>query len=418
MRMGVGPDRFLRQAWLDAVADLVSEGRDAAHIEACLDGMLADEIQGKEARVKTRRVLMRVWVMPFPERVVRRDEALELWRQVEAPDRLWLHWGLLLSTYAAFFDLAGAVGRLLSLQGNFTTDQVLRRMTEQWGHREIIEKVTRLGLRSLIDWGVLATDSAGGAILPTLPLEASLGVVQLWLLGCALPQDGGAIALDDLLSSPQLFPFRVTMGIGDILGSDALALDRQGGGLDVVRLREAAGRIVTQGLPKPPAKAQDGSTLTVASVAAKPSGGLRPSRVYLVACVSQKKDGSDQAQHLYTSPLFQKARAYALRHADRWYILSAKHGLVSPEQVIDPYETTLNRMPVAERRAWAERVSKQLAEVLTLGDDVVFLAGKHYREGVAEGLECHGHKVEIPMEGLTIGRQLSWLDHAMREEGD
>jgi hypothetical protein len=37
-------------------------------------------------------------------------------------------------------------------------------------------------------------------------------------------------------------------------------------------------------------------------------------------------------------------RRYAESHADAWCILSAKHGLVEPAQVLAPYEVTLNRL--------------------------------------------------------------------------
>ena len=340
MRKGVGPDRFLRQTWLDVTAGMASDGHEPATIAAYLESMLAEEIQGAEARVKTRLVLTRLWVTPFPEQVARRDEALELWRTAGASDRLWLHWGLLLSTYAAFFDLAGAVGRLLALQSSFSADQVRRRMTEQWGQREIIEKVSQLGLRSLLDWGVLTTDEPSRSIQATSPIAGSTTALELWLLTCALPADGGAVPLDSLLASPQLFPFRVTVGIADILNSGSIMLERQGGGLDVARLRGIPYRELTQARTTSSSAGSGEKKLTVARTATRPPKAHRPSRVYLVACVSQKKETCDQAQYLYTSALFTKARAYALRHADRWYILSAKHGLVPPEEVIDPYETT------------------------------------------------------------------------------
>lgn len=40
---------------------------------------------------------------------------------------------------------------------------------------------------------------------------------------------------------------------------------------------------------------------------------------------------------------------------------------------------------------------------------VVFLAGQRYREFLADHLKSRGIVVEVPMEGLRIGQQLSWL---------
>ena len=133
--------------------------------------------------------------------------------------------------------------------------------------------------------------------------------------------------------------------------------------------------------------------------------------ICLVSCVSKKRDQPCEAKNLYISALFEKSRAWAEQHADRWFILSAKYGLISPESVIPPYEQTLNRMGVADRRAWAKSVAKELQREVRPGDQVVFLAGQKYREGLEPVLRQLGVRVEIPMKHLRIGEQLSWLSH-------
>jgi hypothetical protein len=131
--------------------------------------------------------------------------------------------------------------------------------------------------------------------------------------------------------------------------------------------------------------------------------------VYLISCVSKKREQACPARELYISDWFLKARRYAKASGCHWFILSAEYGLVAPERVIAPYERTLNTMPVAERRAWAERVSKQLAVAVPKLSHVVFLAGERYREFLARHLTDRGVVVSVPMKGLGIGEQLSWL---------
>ncbi len=131
--------------------------------------------------------------------------------------------------------------------------------------------------------------------------------------------------------------------------------------------------------------------------------------VYLVSCVSQKREQASAARDLYSSDLFCKARRYAEASGCRWFILSAEHGLVTPDQVISPYERTLNSMPVVERREWAERVAEQLLAVMPELSCVVFLAGERYREFLARHLVSRKIAVSVPMEGLRIGEQLRWL---------
>ena len=112
---------------------------------------------------------------------------------------------------------------------------------------------------------------------------------------------------------------------------------------------------------------------------------------------------------MYTSHLFRGLRSYAIAHADRWYLLSAEHGLLHPDQVVAPYERTLNQMAKRDRIAWADRVQGQLLEVLPSGAEVIVLAGLRYRERLIPFLQGHGFPVTVPLEGLTIGKQLQRL---------
>jgi hypothetical protein len=132
-------------------------------------------------------------------------------------------------------------------------------------------------------------------------------------------------------------------------------------------------------------------------------------RIALVSCVKSKLRVDAAAKDLYVSPLFQGLRGYAERNSDAWYILSAKYGLLRPEQSISPYELTLNAMPKVQRESWAERVRSQLSDVLPVEAEIVLLAGARYREAIEPFLRRRGYHVNVPMEGLTMGRQLAWL---------
>ena len=115
------------------------------------------------------------------------------------------------------------------------------------------------------------------------------------------------------------------------------------------------------------------------------------------------------ARDLYISDWFKKASAYAELISDKWYILSAKYGLVDPSAIIEPYNETLNNMYVTKRRTWSIKVMQDLRPQLSAGDKIVILAGQKYREFMLKPLHSAGCQVEIPMEGLRIGEQLSWL---------
>lgn len=139
--------------------------------------------------------------------------------------------------------------------------------------------------------------------------------------------------------------------------------------------------------------------------------GGEPVRTGLVGCVKQKRDEPAPARDLYVSPLFRKRRAHAERTCDDWVILSALHGVVSPEQVLEPYDSTLKTMGAAERRSWAAAVASELARRFGNLDQHVFEvhAGSEYIDyGLEERLRHAGAEVERPLRGLSLGQQLAW----------
>jgi cytoplasmic iron level regulating protein YaaA (DUF328/UPF0246 family) len=99
------------------------------------------------------------------------------------------------------------------------------------------------------------------------------------------------------------------------------------------------------------------------------------------------------------------AFAYSLQ-PDAIYILSAKYGLVDLAQELEPYEQTLNTTSAGEIRKWAERVKDQMkGKIDPVNDEVVFLAGEKYRKYLIPIF----HKTNIPLKGLSIGKQLQYL---------
>ncbi len=129
----------------------------------------------------------------------------------------------------------------------------------------------------------------------------------------------------------------------------------------------------------------------------------------LVSCVSKKLSEPAPARLLYQSDWFVKVRTLVERQKADWFILSALYGAIEPETPIEPYEKTLNAVGIAERRVWASRVREQLSPHLTFRRRVVLFAGARYREFLVPSLCRDGYEVEVPMENLTIGRQLAWL---------
>lgn len=156
-------------------------------------------------------------------------------------------------------------------------------------------------------------------------------------------------------------------------------------------------------------------------------------RVALVGCGASKLGHAAPARELYTGDLFRKASAWAQTHADRWYVLSARHGLVHPDTVLEPYD---QRMPtdVDSKRTWAMQVDATLRcqnadlsrysmhsrdtdpDVMGLGAHVMsghtvaitMLAGAAYCEVLAPKVATWA-TVTRPLAGLGIGQQKAAL---------
>ena len=232
----IGFDRELDLNWLDLTAGLVLEGLDIQPIRQELLERLADEIRGEKARKNTITVLTRVWVRVPEEHQALHSEALALLPQISSEDRLWLHWGMSLLAYPFFHDVAITVGRLLNLQGEFESTQVLRRMRESWGHRTTLERAVQRLLRTFVNWNVTHTmPPANHMYQATPPRQTSDSALALWFLECLL--SGRQLPLPELIQSPAAFPFDMTDHIVTVRRSERFEVSRQGLDLEMVALR-------------------------------------------------------------------------------------------------------------------------------------------------------------------------------------
>lgn len=135
-------------------------------------------------------------------------------------------------------------------------------------------------------------------------------------------------------------------------------------------------------------------------------------QITLVACVSRKLEYPAPAAELYQGQWWTAAKGFAQMRPGSWYALSARHGIVEPNQVLDPYDETLIGKPKPERIRWAERVIEQLHKIAAPGAEVTFLAGRKYREFVIPALVTTPEELwtaRVPAAGLNIGQQVQFF---------
>lgn len=128
--------------------------------------------------------------------------------------------------------------------------------------------------------------------------------------------------------------------------------------------------------------------------------------VVIVQCTDSKRDEPGPARELYDTgdwkaDYFRKQRAYA-RTADVWYIQSAKHGLLHPDDEIAPYNKHAKEIDDAD--AWAEGIADSLLDNHSPEDTVVeLLGGRDYADPLTPALEARGFDVIEPLRGEGIG---------------
>ena len=173
------------------------------------------------------------------------------------------------------------------------------------------------------------------------------------------------------------------------------------------------GREVTFVRSRPRSGPLPDSATSVGAGALQTSAARAPT-LLLVACVKEKRPVPAAARDLYLSPLFRKERAYAERSGLPWFILSAEHGLVAPDEWLAPYERYLPDTPAAFRQAWGTWVVERL-DLLAgpLRAQIIEIhAGSAYIDPLRGHLATKGVSIAEPLAGLTMGQRLAWYSQA------
>lgn len=210
----IGFSQRVRLEWLEFTANLVLAGNDKSAINEALQELLKDKVSiGGEAergnREKIITILMKVWLKPPDGLESLRVDGLELLKRVPRPDRIAVHWGMVMAVYPFWASVASHVGRFLRLQGTAAAAHIQRRVREQYGERETVSRAARRVLRSFIDWGVLSEMGKKGVYSQGLSLYVEEPPIVAWLIEASLhARSNGYAPLKDLVESTVLFPFR------------------------------------------------------------------------------------------------------------------------------------------------------------------------------------------------------------------
>ena len=147
-------------------------------------------------------------------------------------------------------------------------------------------------------------------------------------------------------------------------------------------------------------------------------------RIALIGCGKSKVDLDDgetvPAKDLYDSTYFRLKREFAETCCDKWRILSAKHGLLAPDEEIEPYDASLNPRSdsyIGDYQAgkWAVQTSQSLRvfdSFQAIHARYVVLAGEDYVTHIEEELKRGSRPVAFPFRADDLagnGDQMGWL---------
>ncbi len=233
----IGFDRKIDLGWIEMTAACAATGLSAKEINVLVDEFLKGLVRGEDARRKTKNLLTGIWVRVSVDVQAYRDAGLGLLREVEGKDRLAIHWGMCIATYPFFSDVVSQIGRLNSLQGDMSLEQIRRRIIEKYGDRERVHRSVRHVVQSLRTWEVLLSKKSGLYSVHT-PIRLTNPNLEAWLVeSCFHAAPNTRIPFNQLATVNACFPFSLSLELDDLRLNPRLDVFRQALDTDIVSLK-------------------------------------------------------------------------------------------------------------------------------------------------------------------------------------
>jgi hypothetical protein len=232
----LGIKQTIRFEWLQKTTNLLLAGLDGPSVRAGLHDHLTGRKGNGTMGARSERTrefvvfnLTKTWVTPSPALDPLRADLLAVLRENPAMAPA-VHWAMISAAYPFWFNVAGRCGRLLTLQGQVTHAQIVRRLKEHYGDRETVSRYSQFVIRSFVAWGVLKDSGARGCYEKAAPLAVTdTPLVALMLEAALYTVPEGKAPLRALLAHPAFFPFHFPL-----LGGDQVS--RHNSRLDAIRL--------------------------------------------------------------------------------------------------------------------------------------------------------------------------------------
>ena len=169
-----------------------------------------------------------------------KKQAIHLLQNCSNDERLAIHWGLSIASYPFFASLVRLIGRLLRLQDDIISKELVRRSVELHGDTESVRRATTRLLQSFGEWGVLIPESKSLFHSPKKIVVNNPELVT-WLLASVFFSSGKErMTLDEIVSDPAWFPFEIPQSSFQVNQSAILEIVHQNVGDTLISLKKPA----------------------------------------------------------------------------------------------------------------------------------------------------------------------------------
>jgi hypothetical protein len=203
--------RKVRAVWLEKGMALAAQEVPWIAAKPALANDIAAENPGAETIRKVLEHIRRIWFEPPDDCRGLHSDALRLYRANSSPDvRFILNWGMAVAAYPFVGSVAEALGRLLRLQKEAHRIDVQRRLREQHGDRDFVDRITRYNISSFLDWGVIEEGKKSGVYHTSNQRRSKSPDHLAWLAEAVLISRGEAqMAFSQICHHPMLFSISV-----------------------------------------------------------------------------------------------------------------------------------------------------------------------------------------------------------------
>ena len=214
----IGFDRFIQLDWVTAALKVRAGVASLDELNALLDAAGL----GLAARKKTRTVLNRLWLEPRADLVDFANRGAEIFKANPGVPIAALSWGMAIASYPFFGKVAELLGRLSALQGDCSSADVHRRMSEIYGEREGIYRMTNMVLQSQAGWGAMERVEKGKRLIRKAAITVTNDRAVAWLMEAALRYSRKAVPVATLQSMAVLFPFLLDQPLGYVASNSPM----------------------------------------------------------------------------------------------------------------------------------------------------------------------------------------------------